>query len=251
MFCFLVTAETSPELRIDTTRNVLRQLNRTYKKTVTLYTVSIHEHMFLQKDRLSLYPLIRFNTNTFYEYLPWMIYNNPSILPHQSVQPNNTRFCRSSVDGQIVHIRHMHHNKKRSMIQKYSMFEKKQKTYELCASLHVDMSVVMKSFERADKNNDYRYMCSIYNHYGYYIYGRTHRANNTDALLYTTRKYRYVIAELQSRTKRCEFPNCTHYYAEPMNRWSPLCSVHGRVWNEAFKSIIRPSTVHLLQSAPA
>lgn len=226
VFCFLVTAESSPELRINTTRNVLRQLNKTYKKAVTLHSASIHEQTFLRKSVLVIYPLVRFHTGiTFRETRPWLLRNNLNILPHQQLLILQTR------------------NHHRNMIRKYSMFEKKQKTEELCASLSIDKSIVTKSFERADEIR-----CSIYRHYGYYVYGCLHRSNNTYALLYTLRKHRYVIAELKSRIKWCEFPNCTHYYAEPKNRWTPLCSVHGRVWNEAFKSIIRPSTFQLLQS---
>ena len=267
----LVCTESSLLLRVDYYRNLLRHLSRQFKQQVTRLSSMLCERLFGQTKQTRVYAIIRLQRKPFYEHdNTRFFHNNRHLLPHQHQHFERKHYLGTDApiayhkqkhiknwSGTFLSSREKKNNVCRCLIQKYANTNVFNHTRSLCTNQQMDVHMLIHSFKRAHQRqlergvllNNYSLRWNRWkkkNSYGYNIFCTSHRNNCLEDLLKTETKNSTVLRELRAQIKCCEFPNCSHIYAQSAGTWYPLCAEHRRLWSNAFDSPVRPSTQQLL-----
>ena len=266
--CFLVKEEYLPDYRVNHYRNVLRQLCKRIQKMVTQHSKYFCAMQYEPTLRHSIYPPLRYNCNLFREFNPWLLHKNCNLLSHQATLFSRTQYYGTDAicpqapirvniyDWQGKPIHNCFSTVKRSLIQKYAIYTKHQRLHDICKAMHLDPQLTSNAFGKATNNALYTSVVSARwrfsrqsGHFGYCynIFAFGHKNNPTKPLLLMEPTHHQLLAELLRQVKRCDFPTCTHCYAQPKHKTWRLCQHHAEQWKSAFQRVVRPSTFELLQ----
>lgn len=244
VFRYLIDSCDLVEFETNHYRRLMRQLNKALRQETTRLSEYTATLLYDTHILNSLYPMVTYECKLFTEMDKWLFVNNKNILPHQVLKKKKT--VRIFENHRPLHC--FHSSTTHCLIRKYCMNEKQLKTTRLCEQLHLDPLVTASAFSRAYDRHRYnrKYTRQLCLFYSYYVYSNLHRNNYTNQSITHNTRLTAVLNELKSRVKRCEFPTCSHVFAQPRHRWAPLCTHHAKRWRAHFQQMIRPSTFELL-----